>query len=472
MAERWTDLPIEKQLYKNVDESAVVGLQTAIENGYISETGVQRRFPGFEDFVDLPDNGRVYMHDWNEDLIASTDKGFVYRINRSGGIVNVTGTPVAGGRRTIFAKSDKELFMAAGGPIVRLRDDRTELLSPDAPESTHVGWMDNYTLAIEIDSKRLHHSAAGAPDVWNPLDQFSADGNPDNINSMLVTPFREIMLGGADSIEQFERVLAGNVPFSRRWSVGDGVLLPYCLVFADNAMWTISALTEFVRASGQVSETRSGTIGQYMEAIDDWTDAWIGGYPDKPLHVKGSKFILLQAPNATNPYGTKGITLLYDYALSQWSELYGWDTPNGQHARWPGWSHWPLWGDVYIGGEGKIYRVTPDAYNHAGGTQRWLIRAAHTVFGNAAEVKALRLQIKRGLGGSNSEPSIEIRCSRDGKPFGRTLRRGLGKAGDKILFIETGGFGIGSTFQFEFSSSDDCAIELMKAQVKTVEIGH
>lgn len=472
MAQGWTDLPIKEQLYKNNDESAVVGYQTAIENGYVNETGVQRRFPGFEVFATLPDNGRVYLHDWNQDLIATTSNGLVYRIDKTGNVSNVTGVPVAGGRRAIFAKSGKELFIAAGGPIVRLRSDRTELLSRDAPESTHVGWIDNYTLAIEIDSLRMYHSAAGEPATWDPLDTFAADGNPDNINSMLITPFREVMLGGNDSIEQFERVLTGNVPFVRRWSIGDGVQFPYCMLFADNALWTVSALTEMVRSSGQISQTRSQAIGQYLESIDDWRDAWIGGFPDKPLHIKGGKFIVLQAPFATNPYGTQGITLIYDYALNQWSELYGWDTDNGIQSRWPGWSHWPLWSDVFVGGEGVVYRMTPNNYNNAGMSQRWLMRTAHMVQGNAARVDGLRLQVKRGIGGPATESFIEVRCSRDGKPFGRRLRRSLGKAGDTLQMIEFGGFGMGSTFQFEFSCLDDCPIELVNAQVRATAIGH
>lgn len=472
MAEDWTDLPLDRSLFNNLDEDAVTGYQAAIENGFINELGGHTRFPGLVEFATLEDNGRVYLHDWNGDMIAATSKGQVYRIDRSATVENMTEVPVSGGRRVIFAKTDTEVLMAAGGPIARLRAAKTELLSRDAPLATHVGWIDGYTLAVELNSGRFFHSEGNTPDVWDPLDTFAANGNPDNINSMIITPYREIMLGGEDSMEQFEPLPNGDVPFFRRWSVGDGAVLPYGVVFADNAVWTLNNLYEFVRFSGQTSISSSLDIGRLLESVDNWDDAWIGGFPDKPLHTLGQKFILLQAPNATTPYGTKGLTLLHDYRQKKWSTLYGWDDTNGLPVRWPGWSHWSIWGRVFVGGEGKIYELTDRSYRHSGATQRWLIRTAITAGGNSYHVKNFRLRVKRGVGNNTFAPNIGVRCSRDSRPFGPWIRRSLGLAGDRHQFIEFGPFGMGETFQWEISTSDDCQVELVKAQIKTDEIGH
>jgi hypothetical protein len=470
--EDWSPLPLNQPLYANLDADAVVGYQTAIENGYLNDMGGHSRFPGFSAFASLADNGRVYLNDWNDDLIASTSKGQVYRIDRQGNVENITGVPVSGGRRAIFAKTDTELHIAAGGPIIRLRGARTELLSKDAPDATHIGWIDGYSLAAEVQSGRFYHSDPNEPSVWDPLSTFAADGNPDNINSLIVTPFREILIGGPDSIEQFERAAQGSIPFFRRWSVGDGVSVPYAMIFADNAVWTVNNLSEVIRFSGQISEAVSSEIGRLMERIDDWNEGWIGGFPDRPLHIAGQKFILLQAPHATNAYGTKGVTLLLDYRNKRWCELYGWDADKGVPTRWPGWSHWTLWGKIFVGGEGRVYEMTPDAFTLAGGTQRWLVRTAHLAMGNQAHIKAFRLQIKRGIGSSSEAPDISVRCSRDGRPFGNRIRRSLGKAGQRLQMIEFGAFGIGSTFQFEISCSANCDIQLMRAEVKTDPVGH
>ncbi|WP_287370938.1 hypothetical protein, partial [Mesorhizobium sp.] len=76
--EDWTPLPIDKPVYANADPDSVIGYQTAMENGFLNDQGVQVRFPGFIDFAELGDNGRVYLNDLNGDLIASTSKGAVY----------------------------------------------------------------------------------------------------------------------------------------------------------------------------------------------------------------------------------------------------------------------------------------------------------------------------------------------------------------------------------------------------------
>lgn len=470
--EDWIPLPLDQRLFANADPDAVVGYQTAIENGFLNDQGVQVRFPGFVDFCTLQDNGKVFLSDLNNDLIASTDKGFTYRIDQGGTVENITGVPVSGGRRTIFAQSDRELAMAAGGPIIRLRGEKTELLSVDAPKATHVGWIDGFTIAPEMDSGRMMHSSAGTPDQWDPLDTFAADGNPDNISSLIVTPFREILLSGPKSVEQFERNPGAEVPFFRRWAVGNGVLLPYGSVFADNAVWAVNNLAEVVRLSGQIGEVVSTDVGLLLEGIDDWTDAWMGGFPDQPLHVLGQKFVLLQAPRATNAYGTKGVTLLFDYRNRRWSELYGWNDADGLPVRWPGWSHWRLWGRTFIGGEGRIYEVSTSAFAHAGATQRWLVRTAHMSAGDQVHVKALRLHLKRGIGTNTFDPQISVRCSRDGRPFGVRIQRGLGKAGQRKPMIEFGQFGIAHTFQFEISTAADCDVQLVKAEVQTDPIGH
>lgn len=471
MAEDWVALPIETPLFANLDGDAVVSGLTALENGYINEQGTHTRFPGLREFADLGGNARVFLSDFNGDLIAATDKGKIYRVDSGANISDVTGVPVSGGRRVIFAKSDREVMMAAGGTIVRLRDRKTELLSSSAPLATHIAWIDNYTIAVETNSGRFFHSTAGRPDVWDPLDTFAADGNPDNINSIIVTPFRELLLGGAKSIEQFERQ-STDPPFFRRWAVGDGVKLPYGVLFADNALWTINNLTEFVRFTGQTSQAHSGEVGRLLERVDDWSEAWIGGYPDQPLHTLGQKFILIQAPNATNTYGTKGVTLLYDYRQKRYSMLFGWDDANGIPRRWPGWSHWTLWGRIFVGGNGKIYELTDATYANGTELQRWLIRTAHMAQGPGVQVTGFRLRVVRGKGTSSTAANIQVRCSRDGRAFGPWITRSLGKAGERLPFIEFGAFGNGSSFQFEISSADNTPLDLLKAEIKAIPLGH
>jgi hypothetical protein len=468
----WVPLPIGAKLFQNIDEAALTRAQAAMENSFVTEADGQSRFPGLKDFAALPDQGRVYLHDHRGDLMAATSNGKLYRCDASGAVEDVTEVPIGGGGRTVFTKTDQELIMSAGGPLVSYSGAKTRLLTEDedAPQSTHTGFIDSFVLAIEKDSGRFQHTEAGAYDEWDPLDTFSADGNADNITSMLITPYREVMLCGPESIEQFER-RDGTTPFFRRWSIGEGVKGPYLVCFADNAMLAVNQRNEMVRISGQVAQPISDDIGLVLEKVRDWSDAWIGGYPDRPLHVKGQKFVLLQIPNAETPYGTKGLTYVYDYRKRIFSNLYGWDEKLSLPTRWPGWSYWPLWDRVFVGGEGRIYEFDMDRYNNGGQLQRWLLRTAFIADYGESAIDDLRLRIKRGVGGNDAEPSIRLRVNRDNKGFGRWLSRGLGAAGDRMMHINFGAMGQAFSWQFELECTADCPIELSRIEVQVMPVG-
>jgi hypothetical protein len=472
MSETWLPLPFDRPLFANLDPDAVIERLTALENGFLNELGGHTRFPGMEVFTTLNDNGRVYLSDFQGDLIAGTSNGRIYRIAQNGTINDVTGVPVSGGGRMIFAKSPQEMYAAAGGPIVRLRGGKTELLSSSAPLATHVVWIDGYIVANLINSQQWFYSNPGQPDQWPALNTEFADSSAANITAMLMTPFRELMLCGTEAVEQWERITSGNVPFWRRWAMADAVKCPYVLTFADNGIWTVNRQDELVKMQGQASAVASGDIGLLLEQIDDWTDAWMGGYPAQPLNIVGQKLLVLQVPHATNSYGTKGLTIVFDYRQRRFFLLYGWDPTLNLPTRWPGWSHWRLWDEVFIGGEGVIYRLTPGAYNVAGMPMRWLTRTAHIAKGNATQIKNLRVQLKRGTGTPGTAATIRIRCRRDAKPFGNWVARSLGVGGANEQFLEFGSFGTATTHMFEIECIDDAEISLIKVEAKTMDIGH
>lgn len=359
MAREWVPIPLEQKLSLNVDEVSVNTGLSEIENGFVTEQNTHSRFPQLRPFAALNDDGRVYLHEWRGDLVAATSRGRFYRIGRNGTVEDRTNLTIPGDQRVVFASTEDEIVMAAGGQIMRFAGDMTELLDESgiAPLSTYVGYIDAYIVALEKDSGRFFHSEPGLARTWNTLNLFAANGSPDNITALLVTPYRELMLCGPQSVEQFERLSGGTLPFFRRWSVGEGISRPHMLIAADNAVFAINQRNELVRFSGQISQSVGDAIGKALEKVDDWTDAWIGGYPNRPLHVKGQKFILLQMPFATTPYGTKGLTLLYDYRQKRFARLYGWDAALGVPTRWPGWSHWTIWGRHFVGGEGAVYEL-------------------------------------------------------------------------------------------------------------------
>ena len=332
-------------------------------------------------------------------------------------------------------------------------------------------FIDNFILAN--DEGRFFHSEAGTFTSWNPLDVFAANSEPDNVTAILVTPFREVMMCGPQSIEQFERSV-GTASFFRRWTVGEGVSEPYALVHADNALIAVNDKRELVRSSGQTSQPISIDIGAVIEAAGiDWSGAWIGGFPDQPLHFDGQKFILLQLPNAATPYGGKGLTYAYDYRQQKWCTLYGWDATKGRPDRWPGWCHWPLWDEVFIGGDnGQIGKLSKSVHTNFGATQRMLARTAYLSEQGEITIDNLRVRLRRGVGDNTTDPTFSLRVRRDDGPWGRWQRKGLGKAGDRSMTVEFGRQGHGHVFQFEWEVTDDCSVEVHKMQAQVAQIGY
>lgn len=458
---QWTDLPFDEKLFQNVDETVLTKAQAALENAFVNEAGGHSRFPGSAAFANLSGT-RTYLHDWRGDLVAATDEGRVYRIDEAGNATDVTGVPIKGGRRVVFTKTEDELAMAAGGPIIRLASGLTEVLSEDAPESTHVAFIGGYLVAIEPYSGRFYYSEAGLYRDWDPLDLFTAEGRPDDLIAAIVTPYDELLLAGDDSIEQFEQLTGGSVPFFRRWSNGQGVFAPYTMATTDIGTWALNKDREYMRFAGQAGRVESDDIGMVLEKIDDWREAWAAR-----VHVKGQKFVVLQAPFATNPYGTQGVTALLDYRARRWSSLYDWDAEISAPARWRPWSYHQVWGRHFVGVPGGVEELKLDAYGAGdGGIQRVLGRTAHIDQWGASRIDNFSLRLKRGLAGSNDNRpgKIAVRANRDNLGFGPWSYRDFGRHGDRDMTVEFGGFGMADTWQFEYSVTEAVNVEFVKAR--------
>jgi len=453
----WKDVKIDSKLFTNVHETVLRRTNAAIENAFINESGGHSRFPGLVEFADLAGVAPTYLDEWRGDLIAESGSR-VYRCDKNGNATDVTGVPVSGDGRTVFQPTDNELCMAKGGPIIRLANEATELLSPDAPESTHLGYVDEFLLAIDKHSGRFFHCDVGDFRTWNPLSVFSANGKPDDLNAMVVTPYREVMLAGVDSIEQFERLTSGSgAPFFRRWSVGEGIIAPYTLFSEDQGTWGINQDFELVRFTGQTSEPRSDEVGKTFEQIDNWAGAWA-----TVVRVVGQKFIILQIPYATNSYGTEGITLLYDFRTKRWYQLFDWDAERAIPKRWPGWSHFRLWGRNFVGGNGKVLELTDTVHTNIGRIQRMLGRTAHIDTWGDSEIINVRARLRRGVGTVNDDPpKFALRVKRDNRIWTKWHEKSLGRAGQKDMMLEFGPMGHAKTWQFEWRVTDDCPVELV-----------
>lgn len=466
------DVPLNRKLFKNVDEESLTSTYAALENCYVTESNGLSRFPGLKDFVDLPSDSDIHMSRHRNDLIAVSTDGQTFRINTEAQYTKIAGTPVSGGGRTSFARTRDGLMMTGGAQIVKFDGTENRILSKDAPLSSFIGYIDGYLLAVEKDSGRFQHAEVNDFGTWDPLDTFAVDGSPDDINAMLITPFNEVLLAGEESLEQYERFVGGNVAFFRRWAVGDGILEPSTLCFADNAAWGLNSRREFVRLSGQTTQSVSDDIQRDIEHrysmsnLASLEKAWAA-----PCYIKGQKFIIFQSPEAENSYGTKGFTAVFDIRRGQFFEIFGWDADNGVPAIWPGRSVFTMWGKTFVGGQGKIYELDSATYQNGGATQRAYCRTAHFDTAGTMRCDGVRLTLKRGVGTYETDPLIMFRSNPDNKGWSILQTQSLGKTGESELIIEFGAQGIADTWQFEISMTDNAPFEIRRMQLDATQVG-
>lgn len=457
MPESWLTIPIDSKVLSNVGETSLKNRAARIENAYINDENALVRFPHLQEYATLPISNRVFLYEYLGDLVAVCG-GHLYRLDDEEipNITDVTKAAITGAGRPTFALGEDQLNIAAGGQIIKLQGNKTEILSVDAPESTHVATIAGYTIAIEPGSGRFYHTPPGQPSVWDPLDVFSAEGDSDNLTAAVVTKFKELLLCGPRSIEQFDPAPSGTKPFLRRWVLGAGLYAPYTIISVNNRVWCVDDEREFVSIGAQSVKPESRDVRASLKSIDDWTDAWA-----QPLGLNDQNFILLQIPFAINVYGTQGVTFLYDYEKLRWYNLFGWDTEQGLPSRWGGWSVQVHNQEIFVGGDGgKIYKLSGYG-TESDPVERFLFRSGHINFKGKVDVRIERMRMRLMRGDANNpidrEAFISVRVNKDNKGFGNWQRKSLGKPGERNMVLQFGSQGIAQTWQFEFMVTDRCA---------------
>lgn len=470
MAERkWQPIPIYAPVYTNVAETALRNGQAALENGYVTEARGHARFPTLKNWIDLDTPGRVYLKKVDDELYAVTSLGRVFRIGADAVAQDVTGTLVTGGKRPIFAPTADGLLIAAGGPIVTMRSGRSMLLAGDPPQTTHVGYVDGYVLAMEPGSARFRFSAAGTFTSWPVSNTETANAQHDRLTAIIINDFAEMLALGPDSIEQWERNASGTRAFYRRWTVADGLYTPYGVCLADNAVFIINKKRELARVSGQLATPVSRPIQATLERIDDWSETWMD-----VAEIAGQRFIILQMPHATNPHGTKGVTVAYDYAQRRFSFLYGWDEALGVQARWKGWSIASQWQRTFVGGDdGRVYQLDAIDFQQDAGPEHMIGRSGHFDLGNRIAVNNLRIRMERGRDTSEGDAValIQVRMNRDNRGWTPWIGKPLGRAGQRFMEIYFGALGAANTWQFEYRILDAMPINIVDISIQTEPLG-
>ena len=349
----------------------------------------------FGDYLYIASGGKLYRADGN---FAVTEIG---PINGSG--------PVSmsdnGVQLFVACNPDAFIYNATTGTFAQITD-------PDFPGAVTVGYLDGYFVFNEPNSQRFWVTSLNDGSDVDPLDFASAEGNPDNIVSLMVD-HREVWLFGNNTIEVWYNAGAPDFPLERIQGafMETGCLSPYSVAKLDNSVFWLGS---DARGNGMVYRNNGYNVVRVSTHAIEWQIQQYGVLNDAvgySYQQDGHSFYVLTFPTAN-------ATWCYDVATNAWHERAGWDGVQFVRHRSNCQSNFA--GKVIVGDweTGALYEVDPNVYDDNGDTQRWLRswRALPTGQNNLKRTAHHTLQLDVESGFVSQPMNVEL-ISNPGGPF-------------------------------------------------------
>jgi hypothetical protein len=305
----------------------------------------------------------------------------------------ITGTnPVTmadnGTQIMIAADPDGYIYNTSTGVFAQITD-------PDFPGASVVDYLDGYFVFIEPNSQRIWVTALLDGTSVDPLDFVSAEGDPDDIVSMIVD-HREVWLFGKNSTEVWYNAGLSDFPLVRIQGAFNelGCAARYSVAKMNNQVYWLG---KDDRGQGIVY-VANGYQGQRISThAVEWQIQQYGSMTDAigfTYQQDGHSFYVLVFPTAAK-------TWVYDASTGAWHERAGWDNQ---------WTRYRAQAQVFYNNEnlvgdyenGNLYALDLNNYDYNGDVQRWLRswRALPTGENNLRRTAqhALQLDCETGVG--------------------------------------------------------------------------
>jgi len=312
-------------------------------------TGPIRGVWKFGDFLYVASGGKLYRVDGN---YAITELGL---INGSGPVSMADN----GVQLFVACNPDAFIYNANTGVFAQVTD-------PDFPGAVSVGYLDSYFVFNEPNSQRVWVTSLLDGTAIDPLDFASAEGNPDNIVSLMVD-HREVWLFGNNTVEVWYNAGLADFPLARIDGafMETGCLAPYSVAKLDNAVFWLGS---DARGNGIVYRNQGYNAQRVSTHAIEWQIQQYGVLNDAigySYQQDGHSFYVLVFPTAQ-------ATWVFDVSTGLWHERAYWD--GVQYRRHRSNCQANFNGQVLVGDweSGFIYAFSQDTYNDNGQAQRWL----------------------------------------------------------------------------------------------------
>jgi hypothetical protein len=304
---------------------------------------------------------------WHQSYLYVVSGSGFYRVSNNSTSVYLGA--IAGSTLVSMADNGTQIMIVAD-PAGYIYNTATgvfaELADPNYPGASLVDYLDGYFVFIEPNSQRIWVTALLDGTSVDPLDFVSAEGDPDNIVSMLVD-HREVWVFGTNSTEVWYNAGLSDFPLVRIQGAFNelGCAARYSVAKMNNQVYWLGKDT---RGQGIVYQA-NGYMGQRISThAIEWQIQQYGNISDAVAYTyqqDGHSFYVLSFPSAN-------ATWVYDAMTGAWHERAGWS--NGQWTRHRGQTQAFYNSEVLIGDfeNGNIYAYDLDVYTDNGAAQRWL----------------------------------------------------------------------------------------------------
>jgi hypothetical protein len=282
-------------------------------------------------------------------------------------VVTAKGT-VAGTGPVSMADNGTQIMIAADptGYIYNTSTDVfAQITDGDFPGASVVDYLDGYFVFIEPNSQRIWVTALLDGTSVDPLDFVSAEGDPDDVISMIVD-HREVWLFGRNSTEVWYNAGLSDFPLVRIQGAFNelGCAARYSTAKMNNQVYWLGKDS---RGQGIVY-VANGYQGQRISThAVEWQIQQYGNMSDAigfTYQQDGHSFYVLVFPSV-------GKTWVYDASTGAWHERAGWDDQ---------WTRYRPQAQVFYNNEnlagdyenGNIYALDLNNYAYNGEVQRWL----------------------------------------------------------------------------------------------------
>jgi hypothetical protein len=316
------------------------------------------------------------------------------------------------------------------------------------------------------DDKKVIISSQNDGLLWNSLDRFTAEADPDPLVGQIEYKGR-LFVFGSQTTQMAKPIATADTPIQiqQGFELSKGLSAPFAITAANNTFAWIGAGKDespaIWRFNGSSEEKISTTaIDTKLQSLSDGEIANINAYS---LAQKGGYFIRFNLPDTT---------LQFNSITSKWNDVQS-DIIDGAGIKTTVRSRinslTTAYGRVIVGDsqDGRIGELDPDIYSEYGAEiKRTLITQPFSAMGKGTTTPTLELTMESGVGNSDSpDPVVRMSRSTDGHTYSDERTRKIGKRGEYKARQVWRGIGRAARFEnFKFVISDKVKVVIIKLE--------